>query len=406
MAEKPIQVLIIEDSPVVRSVVKNMLVKGHHTPFEVHGSENLTKGLAWLNESSVDVIILDLSLPESTGVETIGKVRAADSDVPIVVFTASDDDRLAMAAMHHGANDYLVKTEVKQGSLLVRTLLYSIERRRSKAALNQYAVEMERLAQQRAQKIVHQDRLATLGTMSTGIIHEIRSPLAFITDNARNLTNSWVHVEACLKECQKNSFGDAEEIEFLLDEAPEMLSDIVLGVKKITEISKGLKKFARKDDEEIKSVFIEECLDSALMLSHNLLKYGITVEKDLEEQAAPVLLRPQQITQVLINLITNAAHAMDNKGTLTLSTCFKNDLATIILDDTGPGIPIEKMETIWEPFFTTKDEDAGTGLGLSICQEIIGRHDGQISVMNRPQGGARFTIELPAVPVSGKAPLG
>ncbi len=397
MVNKTNQVLIIEDSPVVRSVVKQMLSKGQKDTFEVHGSENLTDGLAWLQDNPVDVIILDLSLPESTGVETIGKVRAADKDVPIVVFTASDDDTLAMAAMHHGADDFLVKTEVKQGSLLGRTLLYAVEHKRSRAALNQYAVEMERLAEQRALQIVHQDRLATLGTMSTGIVHEVRSPLAFISDNARNLKNSWPDMEACLNECLKNDFGDREEIEFLLGEAPEMLSDIIMGVDRITKITNGLKKFARKGDEEIKPSNLEECLDSALMLCQNLLKYGITIHKDLEPQPFPINLRPQPITQVLINLITNAAHAMDQKGELKLTSRFVDDTVVLTVEDTGPGIPEDKLETIWEAFFTTKSEDAGTGLGLSICKEIIQQHDGTISAENIPDAGARFSIILPAV---------
>lgn len=397
MVSKINHVLIIEDSPVVRSVVKQMLASGQKETFDVHGSENLTEGLLWLKNETVDVIILDLSLPESTGVETIGKVRSEDSNVPIVVFTASEDDALAMAAMHHGADDFLVKTEVKQGSLLARTLLYAMEHKRARSALNEYAVEMERLAGQRAQQIVHQDRLATLGTMSTGIVHEVRSPLAFITDNARNLQKSWDHVEACLKECQKNEFGDMEETEFLLEEAPEMLSDIVMGVDRITKITNGLKKFARKNDEEIKPTFIEECLDSALMLCQNLLKYGITVNKDLAPQDAPTKMRPQPITQVLINLITNAAHAMDQKGTLTVTTRFTEGTLVITLEDTGPGIPSDKLETIWDAFFTTKSEDVGTGLGLSICKEIIQQHEGTISAENIPDAGARFTIILPAV---------
>ncbi len=390
-------VLIIEDSPVVRSVVKQMLAKGHKNTFEVHGSENLTIGLQWLENNPVDVIILDLSLPECTGVETIGMVRAADADVPIVVFTASEDDTLAMAAMHHGADDFLVKTEVKQGSLLGRTLLYAIEHKRAQAALNQYTVEMERLAAQRALQIVHQDRLATLGTMSTGIVHEVRSPLAFITDNARNLKSSWVHVEACLKECRQNKFGDQEEIEFLLDEAPEMLDDILMGVERITKITNGLKKFARKDDEEIVPSSLEECLDSALMLCQNLLKYGISIQKDLHPQADPIPLRPQPITQVLINLITNAAHAMDQKGTLKFTTRFVNDTAELTVEDSGPGIPADKLDSIWEAFFTTKSEDVGTGLGLSICKDIILQHEGSITAENTPDSGARFTIILPAV---------
>lgn len=395
MADKTNHVLIIEDSPIVRSVVKEMLSKGQKAIFEVHGSENLTTGLVWLSENLVDVIILDLSLPESTGVETIGKVRAADRDVPIVVFTASEGDTLAMAAMHHGADDFLVKTEVKQGSLLGRTLLYAIEHKRAQAALNQYAVEMERLAGQRALQIVHQDRLATLGTMATGIVHEVRSPLAFISDNARNLKNSWGHMEACLNECLKNDFGDSGESEFLVAEAPEMLSDIIMGVERITNITNGLKKFARKGDEEIKPANLEECLDSALALCQNLLKYGITVEKELAVQAHPINLRSQPITQVLINLITNAAHAMEQKGTITLTTRFEENTAAFTVEDTGPGIPVDKMDSIWDAFFTTKSEDIGTGLGLSICKDIILQHEGTISVENIPNSGARFTIILP-----------
>ncbi len=393
--EDKIRVLLVEDSITARAVVDRMLRADRQAAFALHSCDNLTDTLAHLRASVVDVVILDLTLPESTGVDTVAKVREVDADVPLVVFTGCDDENLAMAAMHLGADDFLVKKEVRQGSLLTRTLRYAVEKKRARNALNRYAVEMERLAEARARQLLHQDRLATMGTMSAGVAHEIASPLSYIATNVKTLESYWPEVSACLETCREKGFGDEEDLVYLRDEIPAMLKDLRTGVDRILEIAAGLKSFARKNTGERATADLEQLIDQALMLCHNLLKYGVEVRKDYRLHGRLLPLQTQKVVQIFVNLFNNAAQAMDGRGRLTVTTRLENGHAVIAVADSGPGIPEEALDSIWDPFFTTKPEDLGTGLGLPICKEIVEAHGGSIEAGNGPDGGACFELRLP-----------
>lgn len=390
-----LKVLVIEDSITVQKLVKAMLQADQQVIFEVRECANLTDALLCIGGAAVDVVILDLTLPESTGLDTLSRVREKDKDVPVVVFTGCDDESLAMAAMHLGADDFLVKKEVKQGSLLSRTLRYAVEKKRSRTALDRYALQMERLAEERARQLLHQDRLATIGTMSAGVAHEIKNPLSFIATNVKTLQESWPDISGCLGVCRERGLGDAEELEYLQGEVPVMLSEILSGVDRIVEISDGLKTFARKSAGESGPANPEDLIDNALLLCRNLLKYGIEVRKDYGLQGTLLPLQAQKVMQVFVNIFNNAAQAMDGKGTLTIHTGLADGMASIQVTDSGPGIPAEALDSIWDPFFTTKPEGLGTGLGLSICREIVEEHGGTMTADNDPDGGARFTLVLP-----------
>ena len=392
MNKEIIKVLLVEDSMLIRHMVKKMLSKVDECLYDVTECENLTEGAQHLRSGAFDIVVLDLSLPESTGVETVGKVRSIDAEIPIVVFTGTDDDKLSMAAMHLGADDYLVKKEVQQGSLLSRTLRYSIQQKKARLALNRYAVEMERLAESRARQMLHQDRLAAIGTMSAGIAHEIRGPLSFISDNARALADQWQEVSELL--ASHTNDENAEDVRYYIEETPQMFADIFDGLHKITEITNSLKSFSRKGNPEMSTVSIEDCVENALTLCRNLLKYGIDVQRDFHTQGVRLPLQRQKMVQVFVNLFYNAAQAMDNEGALSISTLIDDDLLKVIIEDTGPGIPEDTLDSIFEPFYTTKPEETGTGLGLSICKEIVAAHGGTISADNGDTG-ARFQVSLP-----------
>ena len=124
------------------------------------------------------------------------------------------------------------------------------KKKRARLALDRYALEMERLAEERARQLLHQDRLATIGTMSAGIAHEIKNPLAYIATNVQTLRDSWPDLEACLTRSLDTGAGDRDELEYLRGEIPSMLDDIKSGVQRIVTISDGLKDFARKSAQE------------------------------------------------------------------------------------------------------------------------------------------------------------
>lgn len=396
-----LRVLVVEDSITVQKMVQKMLHPRSGVDFEIQECVNLTDAQERLRRLGADVVILDLTLPESTGVETVSRVREIDKDIPIVVFTGCEDDNLAVAAMHLGADDFLVKREVRQGSLLARTLIYAVEKKKARIALDKYAMEMERLAEDRARQLLHQDRLATIGTMSAGVAHEIKNPLSYIAGNTHALETSWLDLNELLDTCRRKGLGDGEEIGYLQEEVPKMLGDILGGVERIVEICDGLKSFARKSNKEPVVSCLEDLIDNSLLLCHNQLKYGVAVEKNYGTKKLALAVQPQMLLQVFINLVTNAAQAMDGKGRLVLGTTVQDDQVVVTLSDSGPGISEDVLERIWEPFFTTKPEDQGTGLGLSISRTIIEEHGGTLDVANLADGGgACFTISIPLSPTN------
>jgi two-component system, NtrC family, sensor kinase len=158
-----------------------------------------------------------------------------------------------------------------------------------------------------------------------------------------------------------------------------------------------LKSFSRKSDEEFVPCDIKHCVAEALLITHNVLKYNVTVKNELTASLPLVRARPQQITQVFINLLNNAADALEAKkqGTICILSRVVSDQVHLCIDDDGPGIDHDKLDHIFDPFVTTKTADKGTGLGLSISKGIMEDHGGALVAENRAEGGARFIMILP-----------
>ena len=183
--------------------------------------------------------------------------------------------------------------------------------------------------------------------------------------------------------------------------------NIAEGANRICVIMESMRKFSCRGQLEKSPVSLADCINNALTLCHNELKYHVTVHKEVEADLSPVMANGQQLEQVFVNLFKNAADAMDKKekGLLTIALGRTNGFVRCTVEDNGPGIDQAQLDTIWEPFFTTKDAETGTGLGLSVSRGIIEGHQGRIWAENREQGqGARFVVELPVRPVeqSGK----
>lgn len=260
--------------------------------------------------------------------------------------------------------------------------------------LQKYAQQMEELAEQRAQALVHSERLATIGTMSAGIAHEINNPLTYISGNSQLLSKIWPDIESFLSNKLSNSSSDAK-LAYLLEQMPGVIAGINKGVSRISQIVKSMKSFSRKECTEMTKIDITEPIENALILCNSILKKGITVHKNYSSEEILAPMRHQQIEQVLINLINNAAQAMNGSGDIFITTQAIGDFARIIIRDSGNGIPKDILKKIFDPFFTTKEEGVGTGLGLSISRGIFKDHGGEIEVCNSSEGGAEFTLLLP-----------
>ncbi|WP_298218347.1 ATP-binding protein [Halothiobacillus sp.] len=268
--------------------------------------------------------------------------------------------------------------------------------------------------------LVQSEKMAALGQMVAGVAHEINTPLGYVGNNVQmaeemlgqihglvaaydslfeNLLNpaaEQIDVEAQIQAIA----AMREEFDAVSDLADlnELFTDTRFGLKQISEIVLSLKNFARVDRAATDQVNLIDNIETALTVGHHHLKNRVTVEKRFE----PIPLvpcAPSQINQVLLNLLTNAAQAINHdKGRLLIRTYTRGEFVCISVEDNGSGIPPEHVSRIFEPFYTTKKIGEGTGLGLSISYRIIKDHGGDIRLATKPGVGTRFEISLPIKP--------
>jgi len=282
----------------------------------------------------------------------------------------------------------------------------------------QLAAALDEVKSQQRQ-LVQSEKLASLGTMSAGVAHEINNPLAFVFSNVNSLAHSVDEFKRYhdVVLSTTNASGDEQQqalkdlsafiveadLEFLFSDCGDLIDETRDGIERVKAIVAGLKAFARTDSGTMDNVDVIECLQNTLKLAHSQIKYSMEVEENLEE--LPIIKGyPGKLSQVFLNLIVNASQAMETSGTLTISARQLSESSIeLSFQDTGTGMSQETMDSIFNPFFTTKPVGEGTGLGLSISHGIIEEHQGEITVTSEPGNGTCFTIVLPVNAQSGQA---
>jgi two-component system NtrC family sensor kinase len=285
---------------------------------------------------------------------------------------------------------------------------------------NELASEKERIEQllrdlkDTQAQLIQSEKMASLGQMVAGIAHEVNTPLGFVTNNLSIVERNVGILEQALKAYQKMERmlreGELSELEAQLENVRELVSRIEemalvertrktlaesnLGLQRIQELVTNLRNFSRLDEAALKTVNLSENIDASLMIATNLVKHKAEVIKNYTPNLM-VECYPAQLNQVFLNLITNAAQAIETFGKITITTQLEQDKAIIKVADTGVGIPEQNLKKIFEPFFTTKPVGQGTGLGLSIVYKIIEQHNGTIDVKSKVGEGTEFTITLP-----------
>jgi two-component system, NtrC family, sensor kinase len=225
-------------------------------------------------------------------------------------------------------------------------------------------------------QLLQAEKMASLGKLAAGVAHQINNPLAGITLYA------------------KLALEDYEMEEALRNDLLRILKD----AERCRDTVKELLEFSRQTRHFMQSYDVNQAISRTLFLLENQsLFQNIEIEKRFEDRLPPVQADIQQLNHLFMNIILNAAQAMDGKGRLQLNTYRDNNGKQVVIEisDTGPGIAPDVLPRIFEPFYTTKEEGKGTGLGLSLAYGIVENHGGQITADNRPGGGAVFTVRLP-----------
>jgi len=262
--------------------------------------------------------------------------------------------------------------------------------------------------QQTQAQLLQSAKMAAVGQLAAGVAHEINNPVGFVSSNLSTLSGYVQHLLTVLDAYAKSrtalpaelrarieALPSHAELEYIREDLPDLLKDCKDGLERVKRIVNDLREFTHVDTENWANTDLNAALESALNVVGNELKYKATVVRELSP-LPPVRCIVAQLGQVFVNLLVNAAQAIENQGTVTVRSGTVADSVWIEICDTGQGMSAATQQRIFEPFFTTKPIGQGTGLGLSISWEIIARHQGTLQVQSSPGQGSCFRITLPA----------
>lgn len=264
-------------------------------------------------------------------------------------------------------------------------------------------------------------KLEAIGQLAAGIAHEINTPTQYIGDNTRFLQEAFGTLNSLLPKYQavlsaaKQGKVTSEQVaeleqasregdlEFLISEIPLAIQQTLEGVDRVTRIVRAMKDFSHPGGAEKNPVDLNHAIESTVTVARNEWKYVANVEFDLDKTLPLVPCFPGEINQLLLNLVVNAAHAIeevvsktpDAKGTITIRTAKLQNAVEIVVKDTGGGIPISIRKKIFDPFFTTKEVGKGTGQGLAIARSVMAKHGGTIDFESEVGQGTTFFVRLP-----------
>jgi PAS domain S-box-containing protein len=539
--KKNCRVLLVDDNMGDTLLIREILAGKENSLFELAPpAGSLDLALKAIDSARVDIILLDLSLPDSTGIETFRAIHTHAPFIPIIVLSGLDDEELSLQTLHEGAQDYLVKGQFDE-RLLTRAMRYASERQVIEEVLakernllrnlvdnipdyiyakdpeGRYVIDntahfrqlhvskrddvigktvfdffpkeiakeyhaydqaimasgkplinheepgmsadgsarwvattkvplrdpkgniaglvcisrditQQKLAEQGLLKanaalakkqeellaavedlkkahdelrsvqlqLIEAEKMKSIGRLAAGVAHEVKNPLAIITMGVAYLENE--------------KFSDDSNV-------PGVLHDISDAVKRADAVIRGLLDFSVPKKLEVQASDLNTIIGQALLLVRGEMQGdGFRVVKELQPDLPLLKIDAAKISQVFINIFTNAIHSMGEGGTLTVRTSARqlagvgpnigdsrsesfrvgDNLVTAEVDDTGPGVPEDRLAKIFDPFFTTKPTGKGTGLGLTVTKSIIDLHGGTIDIRNRAGGGARVTIMLKA----------
>ncbi|MEE8382568.1 MAG: ATP-binding protein, partial [Thermodesulfobacteriota bacterium] len=374
MDNKPIRVLLIEDSVFATQYTKKMLVEAKSPQFSVELScvDRVSLGLEHLTENGTDIVLLDLTLVDSDGLETFTRVHDHAPQVPIVVMSGLEDERLALDAVQQGAQDYLVKGRVTS-SLLKRSILYAVERKQVELKVAGLNRELERRL--REIELVSKE----LEAFSYSVSHDLRAPLRAIDGFSQILLED--HREGLDKEGRR-------VIDVIRDNTRrmgELINDL------LTFSRQGRKEIIKKDidmEKMVKDIFKElTVLDSEPRIK---IKVNILPPAHADQAL---------IRQVLINFLSNAIKFSGNEKSslVEVGGRLEKDENIYYVKDNGVGFDMKYSDKLFGVFqrLHSQEEFKGTGVGLALVQRIIHRHQGRVWAEGKVNKGATFYFSVP-----------
>lgn len=359
-----LSVLLVEDNQIHAELIERHLSTAGNGTVRLDRAQRLSEALELLAHRRVDVLLLDLSLPDSRIEETLPRVIDLHGDIPIIVLTSLNDLDFGTRAVQQGAQDYLVKTDLN-GQLLVRAIHYAIERKKTKDRLETYATDLERSNEH-------------LKSFAHTVAHEVKSPLHI--------------VESCLDMLQSKHGSGFDQ------ETGEMTRHARSSIRGLTELVNELLDFARVGSEDVdgKEIDAEAIFYQVFVMLRPMVRAG---NVQLTHDPLPkVYANEIQFRQLLQNLVANAIkYRSDQPPRIHVTAMDHANEWRFAISDNGLGIPEEQRERVFDAFVRLHqpDEIPGTGIGLAFCKRIVQHHGGRIWVESNEGGGSCFYFTLP-----------
>lgn len=400
---------------------------------EIFTANSGEKALKLVENSEIDIIILDIIMPGLTGLDVLKKIRSNDKyrNLIIIMFTSITDKEYLKKSFELGANDYINKPideaeflsriknaiNLKKSQMDLYELMYILKEKNKK--LEKTTSELKRTQSQ----LIKSEKLSAIGQFAAGIAHQINNPLGYISSNNevmrkycnsyKELIDNYKVLRSIFKETHMkndkiiNKINEIEEIEeslnfdFINEDVGQLIDDSAGGIVKISNIVKSLMNFAKVDEKDkFKLNDFNKILLNTVKPLEEEFNDLVNINFELNE-LQEVFCDEIQIGEVIYNIVLNAVQAIEeqnreDKGHIEIRTCTKGNYIKCSIHNDGFSIDSEIIDKIFDPFFTTKAIGKGTGLGLNVCYDIVvNKHKGDLSVKSGGNQGTTFNILLP-----------
>ncbi len=419
------EIVVADDNAEMRELLGFLIGR----EYVVRLCRNGREALEAVRERLPMLVVTDVMMPEMSGTELCQAIKEdpALRGVPVMLVTSKAEREMKIEGLEQGADDYVTKPFHPRELLarvrsLVRVRQLQAEVANQNDVLEQSNRELEQALRELKDaevQLVQSERLAAVGELSAGVAHEVNNPLNFARNSLVALRSYVQDLQDVASLVGGLNGSDAEslpihlaelerkksEIHFdeLSGDLGELVGIVTEGLDRTSKLVGDLRDFAAPHRGERVPVDLNASLESTLQLTrYKLRESGCEVKTELSAAVSPVLGDPSALNQVILNLLKNAAEALDGKGggVLTVSTAEERGLVQVLVQDDGPGMDSSVKSRLFEPFFTTKKAGDGTGLGLSMCARIVHEHGGEISVESEPGVGTRVLVEFPALETS------
>ncbi|KAF0103835.1 MAG: PAS/PAC sensor signal transduction histidine kinase [bacterium] len=386
------------------------------------GGRIISVNHAWRGFTELNVANAQVCAPGENYLEVLraaaehGDGGAAHALVALTAALRGEKPRFELEYPCHGARQddwFLLKAAPLsgQGGCVVMYVDIS-ERKRAEQEQARQAGELREAydaLRHAREQLTHAEKMASIGQLAAGVAHEINNPIGYLHSNLGTLGQYVQDVLAVVAAFERVVEGVATpacragleqakretDFAFLLEDIPKLLEESQEGIQRVRKIVQDLKDFAHAgDNEDWQWQDLRHCLKRTLNIVHNELKYKAEVHLECED-IPEIRCLPGQLNQVIMNLLVNAAHAIETKGVVRVRAWREAEWVWVAISDTGCGIPQEVIDRIFDPFFTTKPVGKGTGLGLSISYGIVKKHGGRIEVESQVGQGTTFRVGLP-----------